>query len=145
MEAVKMTKKAGMDIHLSFIIGLPGETWNTVSETIRFVKKAKPAMAQFNTAIPFPGTPLYNIALQNGWMKEIENYKVLCHQKAPMRNSDMTSEEILRARKMAYKALYFNPSWILSQFRNLNELSLSLSYYAKCLKMYIYHKMEYSH
>jgi anaerobic magnesium-protoporphyrin IX monomethyl ester cyclase len=145
VEAVKLTKKAGMDVHLSFIIGLPGETRDTVSDTIRFVKKAKPVMAQFNTAVPFPDTPLYDIAVQNGWMKEMEDYKILCHQKAPMRNKDMTREEILRARKMAYKKLYFNPSWIFSQFKNLKEFSLILSYYIKCLKMFIYHKMEYSH
>ncbi len=145
MEAVKMTRNAGIDIHLSFIIGLPGETRDTVSDTIRFVKEAKPAMAQFNTAVPFPGTPLYDTAVQNGWMKEIEDYNDLCHQKAPMRNDNMTREEILKARKTAYRALYFNPAWVFSQFKNLKELSFGLSYYAKCLKMYIYHKMEYSH
>lgn len=145
MEATKMVKEAGMLLHLSFIIGLPGENWETFKESVNFVKKALPTMAQFNVAVPYPGTPLYDLALSKGWIDEKLDFTQLQHQVSVMRNEEMTTEEIEKARKKAYRSLYFNPRWILSQFSNLKELSLISRYYLKCLGMYLIHRMKHSH
>jgi len=145
METVKMTKEAGIKVHLSFIVGLPGEDWGTFKETVNFVKKALPAMAQFNVAVPYPGTPLYELALSKGWIDKDLNYTQLQHHVSIMRTDRMTREEIEKARKKAYRALYFNPRWILSQLANVEEILLTVRFYLKYLYMYLIHGMRYSH
>ncbi|MFX0203538.1 MAG: B12-binding domain-containing radical SAM protein [Candidatus Hodarchaeota archaeon] len=145
MEAVKMVKDAGIGVHLSFIIGLPGENWKTFKKTLDFVKKTLPSMAQFNVAVPYPGTPLYDLARSKGWIDEDLDYTQLQHQASIMRTEEMTTEEIEEARKKAYRSLYYNPRWILSQLSNFENLSLTTRYYLKCLKMYLLHGMKHSH
>ena len=145
MEAINMVKAAGIGVHLSFIIGLPMENWKTFKETLDFVKKASPTMAQFNVAVPYPGTPLYDLALSNGWIDKDLDYTQLKHQKSIMRTEEMTKEDIEKARKKAYRSLYFNPRWILSQFSNFDDLSLTIKYYLKCLVMYLLLGMKHSH
>lgn len=145
MNAVKMVKEVGMGVHLSFIVGLPGENWKTFKETVAFLKKTSPTMAQFNVAVPYPGTPLYNVALSKGWIDKPLDYTQLQHQVSIMRTEEMTTEEIEKARKKAYRALYFNPRWVLSQFSNFEDLSLSIRYYLKCLGMFLLHGMKHSH
>ncbi|MEM3703605.1 MAG: radical SAM protein, partial [Candidatus Bathyarchaeia archaeon] len=145
MQAIKMAKEAGILVHLSFIVGLHGENWKTVKETMNFVKKALPTMAQFNVAVPYPGTPLYDLARSKGWIEEDVDYTRLQHQVSIMRTEEMTMDEIEKARKKLYRSLYFNPRWVSSQLSNFKELSLTIRYYFKCLKMYLLHGMKHSH
>jgi hopanoid biosynthesis associated radical SAM protein HpnJ len=61
-------RKLGIKVHGTFIIGLPVETRETIEETIRFACELDPHTIQVSIAAPYPGTELYNQALQNGWM-----------------------------------------------------------------------------
>jgi radical SAM superfamily enzyme YgiQ (UPF0313 family) len=62
-------KKAGLKIFGCFMVGLPGDTRETVKETFKFAKKLNPDMAFFQQAVPFPGTEFYNWAKENGYLK----------------------------------------------------------------------------
>lgn len=145
LDAIKMTKEAGIWVHLGFVVGLPGETKETFKETIAFVKKALPAMAQFNTAIPYPGTKLFDDAVQKGILDKNINYKQLRYDKSILRTETLSCSDIDRLRKKAYLSLYFNPKWILSQFRNFEEVGFTLRYYSKCIYMFLVQKMKHSH
>jgi radical SAM superfamily enzyme YgiQ (UPF0313 family) len=145
LKAVAMAKEAKIGTHLSFVLGLPGENWETVKETTEFVGKALPTMAQFNVAVPYPGTPLFEWALARGWIDRELDYTQLQHQVSIMRTEEMTTEELEKARKKAYRSLYFNPRWILSQLSNPEDLTLTIRYYLKCLQMYLLHGMKHSH
>lgn len=63
---ITLTKKVGIKVHLTFYLGLPGETLQTIQETIDFIKKVKPHSLQFSLATPFPGTEYFNYLEQNG-------------------------------------------------------------------------------
>ena len=68
--AKKFTKdchELGIKIHGTFILGLPGETKETIQETIRFAKEINPHTIQISLAAPYPGTFLYKQAKENGW------------------------------------------------------------------------------
>jgi len=145
LNAVKMTKKAGIWVHLGFVVGLPGETEESFKETIAFVRKALPAMAQFNTAVPYPGTKLYDDAVQKGIFDKNINYKQLRSDKSILRSEFLTCDDIDSLRKKAYRSLYFNPEWILSQFRNFEEVGFTLRYYSKCIYMFLVQRMKHSH
>src|SRR5947209_5450847 len=58
----------GVRIHATFIMGLPGETKETIEETIRFAMEVNPHTLQVSLAAPYPGTFLYDQAVENGWL-----------------------------------------------------------------------------
>jgi len=57
----------GVVIHGTFILGLPGETLETIEETINYAKEIDPHTIQVSLAAPYPGTFLYKQATENGW------------------------------------------------------------------------------
>ena len=61
----------GIVIHGTFIMGLPGETKDTIQETIRFAREINPHTLQVSIAAPYPGTFLYKQAVENGWLADV--------------------------------------------------------------------------
>ncbi len=64
----KDCRKLGIGIHGTFVMGLPGETRDSIRETIKFAKKVNPHTLQVSLAAPYPGTHLYAQALAHGWL-----------------------------------------------------------------------------
>ena len=58
----------GITIHGTFIMGLPGETQETIEDTIRFAREINPHTIQVSLAAPYPGTELYRQARAEGWL-----------------------------------------------------------------------------
>ena len=74
--ARQFTKDAhdlGLTIHGTFILGLPGETLETIEETIRYAIELNPHTIQVSLAAPYPGTFLYKQAIENGWFEETDH------------------------------------------------------------------------
>ena len=61
-------RELGITVHGTFILGLPGETKETIQETIRFAREVNPHTIQVSIAAPYPGTELYRQAVENGWL-----------------------------------------------------------------------------
>ena len=66
----KDCRELGIVIHGTFILGLPGETRETIKETLEFAKEVNPHTIQVSLAAPYPGTFLYKQANENGWFAE---------------------------------------------------------------------------
>ncbi len=108
--------KLGIVIHGTFIVGLPGETRETIQETIRFAQDINPHTIQVSLAAPYPGTFLYNQAKENGWLSLgaadlVQNDGV---QIASLQYPHLSSQEIFEAVAEFYKRFYFRPSKIAS-------------------------------
>jgi hopanoid biosynthesis associated radical SAM protein HpnJ len=101
----------GITIHGTFILGLPGETRETIEETIRWACKVNPHTIQVSLAAPYPGTFLYDQALQNGWLDAANAELVDEHgiQIAPLHYPGLSHEEIFQAVETFYKRFYFRP------------------------------------
>jgi anaerobic magnesium-protoporphyrin IX monomethyl ester cyclase len=67
--ALQWAKKAGIMNWGYFIIGLPGETEETVRQTIKLSKKLPLDIALFHIAAPYPGTPFFFDVIENGWFR----------------------------------------------------------------------------
>jgi len=67
-QSVRITRDLGIKSHLTFMFGLPGETKETVIETIEFAKELNPDSLQFSIATPFPGSSYYNDLDQKGYI-----------------------------------------------------------------------------
>jgi len=61
----KNARKAGLLIHGDFIIGLPGETKETIHKTIEFINELRPELLQVLIPQPIPGTELYKNYIEN--------------------------------------------------------------------------------
>lgn len=106
----------GITIHGTFILGLPGETKETIEETIRFATEINPHTIQVSLAAPYPGTFLYNQALENGWLDDANAELVDDHgvQIAPLHYPHLSHAEIFHSVEAFYKRFYFRSGKIAS-------------------------------
>ncbi|MEM2297841.1 MAG: radical SAM protein [Ignisphaera sp.] len=148
-KAIRWAKDAGVKVYCSFIFGLPGENWQTVRETIAFVKRTLPTGAQFNVAVPYPGTELYKIAKDKGWIKPTVSWRHMYQHEAIMRTDEMSYEDLNRARLMAYRSLYFNIKWWMQNISHVmkhpDDFPLAARYVLKIIHNYFINKMTHTH
>jgi radical SAM superfamily enzyme YgiQ (UPF0313 family) len=111
----KDCRELGIVIHGTFILGLPGETHETIKETLEFAKEVNPHTIQVSLAAPYPGTFLYKQAKENGWFAE--DTDLLTDdgtQIAPLNYPHLGHTEIFNSVEDFYKKFYFRPSKIAS-------------------------------
>jgi hopanoid biosynthesis associated radical SAM protein HpnJ len=105
----------GIVVHGTFILGLPGETRETIQETLAFAKEVNPHTIQVSLAAPYPGTFLYKQAKENGWFAD--DTDLLTEdgtQIAPLNYPHLGHTEIFESVEDFYKKFYFRPSKIAS-------------------------------
>ena len=106
----------GIVIHGTFIVGLPGETHETIQETVKFARDINPHTIQVSLAAPYPGTFLHRQAIENGWLFN-ENPDLLASdgtQIAPLNYPHLSHTEIFESVAEFYKKFYFRPSKVAS-------------------------------
>ncbi|RAI36506.1 hopanoid biosynthesis associated radical SAM protein HpnJ [Rhodoplanes roseus] len=106
----------GIQIHGTFILGLPGETKETIEETIRFATEINPHTIQVSLAAPYPGTFLYNQAIENGWLLDESMQLVSQHgvQAAAMNYPHLSHTEIFTSVEDFYRRFYLRAPKIAS-------------------------------
>jgi hopanoid biosynthesis associated radical SAM protein HpnJ len=104
----------GIVIHGTFILGLPGETKETIEETIRFAKEINPHTIQVSLAAPYPGTFLHHQAHENNWLHHDDGALLteLGTQIAPLSYPHLTHTEIFDSVEAFYRRFYFRASKI---------------------------------
>jgi len=114
-KAIRWAKEVGLSFAISVVIGYPGETPELLMQTIDFIRKTRPDYVYMCVAIPYPGTELYNLLKDLGWVtsKEWKNYDEQ-NPTQVFRNPLLSSEKIEEVRKKFYDQ-FFSPSYILHQ------------------------------
>jgi hopanoid biosynthesis associated radical SAM protein HpnJ len=105
----KDCRELGIVTHGTFILGLPGETKETIEETIRFAIEINPHTLQVSLAAPYPGTFLYKQALENNWFAH-ENADMLSErgvQLASLSYPHLSHTEIFQSVDAFYRRFYF--------------------------------------
>ena len=104
----------GIAIHGTFIVGLPGETQETLEQTRRWAAKINPHTIQVSLAAPYPGTFLHKQAIENGWLDAANAELVDEHgvQIAPLHYPHLSHAEIFDSVETFYKSFYFRPGKI---------------------------------
>ncbi|MCQ8279759.1 hopanoid biosynthesis associated radical SAM protein HpnJ [Acetobacteraceae bacterium KSS8] len=106
----------GIKIHGTFILGLPGETKETIQETITFAKEINPHTLQVSLAAPYPGTFLHKQATENGWL-DASNAELIDEngvQIAPLHYPHLSHTEIFDSVETFYRKFYFRAPKIAS-------------------------------
>ncbi len=111
VQFTKDCKKLGLVVHGDFILGLPGETRETIKKTIDFAKKLDVETIQVSIAHAYPGTELYDFAKKNGFIVN-EGAQMVDeggHQLAMIEYPGLPREEVMDAVHRFYDEYYFRP------------------------------------
>jgi hopanoid biosynthesis associated radical SAM protein HpnJ len=102
--------KLGLVVHGDFILGLPGETRETIRNTIDFAKELDVETIQVSVAHAYPGTELYDYAMKSGFM--VADTKMVDeggHQMAHIQYPGLPADEIMESVHRFYDEYYFRP------------------------------------
>jgi len=114
-QAVRLTKNAGIKVLGYFIFGIPVESYEEELESVEFAIRLKLDYVQFASLSPFPGSRLYEVAVENGWYRESpglapEEYG----ERRPLLITAYWTEDRLKAvLRQAYRRFYLRPGYIL--------------------------------
>lgn len=135
-KAFKITREVGLEASAFIIIGLPGETKETLKETLSLIKKIKPDFFNASLCGIFPKTELYEIAKQEGVIKEIDWCEYATSEGAtnplnigPLPQyipKDLTQEELEKAFKRFYLSYYSSLMTILRQLKLMRSPEILL-------------------
>jgi radical SAM superfamily enzyme YgiQ (UPF0313 family) len=114
-QAFQAARNVGMETIGFFIIGMPGETEQTMEDTIRFACELDPVVANFSIATPFPGTEMYDTVKAKGQLL-IDDYDdyVFFEGKARFEMDGLSAELVGRKWKEAYRRFYLRPRRVMN-------------------------------
>src|ERR1700756_1253256 len=106
--------KLGLIIHGDFILGLPGETRETIRNTINFAKSLDVETIQVSLAHAYPGTEFHDFAEKNGFIvgEGSEMVDAMGHQVAMIEYPGISRDYILEMVHRFYDEYYFRPKAI---------------------------------
>jgi radical SAM superfamily enzyme YgiQ (UPF0313 family) len=130
--ALHWAKNAGIMNWGYFIIGLPGETEDTIRQTIDFSKKLPLDIALFHVAAPYPGTPFFFEVVKKGWFRKGTRWEqVDMDRETVLDYPDLTAERLLYWQKRAFRewALRPGPMWTYTKmlFSDWSTMKTALS------------------
>lgn len=113
--AFDAARAVGMQTIGFFIVGMPGETEETIDETIDFACELNPVVANFSIATPFPGTEMHRTVLQKGRLL-VEDYDdyVFFEGKARFEMDGLPTDLVERKWKEAHRRFYLRPGRVLN-------------------------------
>jgi len=128
--AVKLTKKAGVEVTGHVIVGFPGETKEDILETAKMVKKLDFDYIQVYCSVPFPGSALYeeakrkNLIKSRDWTMFEQNFSV-------METPSLSAREVMEQRERMIREFYLDPRKIiktLCKIRAPREVAFFLAF-----------------
>ncbi|MBN2056828.1 cobalamin-dependent protein [bacterium] len=120
VQAVKLSKQAGLDVRLAIMFGNPGETTATIERTIAFVKRLNPDILIANITTPYPGTEMFNWAKEHGCLRT-ENWDEYTLSQCVMELPTIASSDVEAAYAGVYRRFYLRPSYLLRRLARLRS------------------------
>lgn len=108
-KACALTRKAGIEISAHIVLGLPGDTKETIRETVRYAKKMGFDYAQFYCATPWPGTELYKMAKKEGWLRKDAPWSEYEQNVSVLDMEGLKAEEMTKLRVEGFRSFYLYP------------------------------------
>jgi radical SAM superfamily enzyme YgiQ (UPF0313 family) len=124
-ELLDLAHRYNIEIHAHMMLGMPGETRETIEETLRFVKKIKPAVVTFGICTPYPGTALFEEVsrahpdILDGSACNLAKL----HQQGFFNSAfcSLSEEDLGICLRKAYRSFYLQPRFLLSRLRSLRS------------------------
>jgi radical SAM superfamily enzyme YgiQ (UPF0313 family) len=137
----RKAKKAGLLLHSCWVFGLPGETKETVQQTINFCMKLNTDTIQASSAMPQVGTVMYDWAVQHSYLaaNSWEQYAADGEQIPVMKYPHLSQLDLNEAVNKLLRKFYYRPSKLWQLFTSaLTDWSVLKSYIRGGIKFSIY-------
>lgn len=92
------TRQLGIRLHFLLIVGLPQETRESIVATYDLIQRYKPDTIGVTIITPYPGTPLYEEGIRQGWIESLQWKDYGGHQ-VPMHSPNMTREDMVASKR----------------------------------------------
>ncbi len=115
-KAFKTAHEVGLMTIANVVLGFPGETEQTAKETIRFVQQLNPEDVGFYVATPYPGTPMYEQVIKNGWLR-VTDFDRYDTAGPTFETPQLSMQKLAELRGKAYQQFYLRPGYVLHMMR----------------------------
>jgi radical SAM superfamily enzyme YgiQ (UPF0313 family) len=111
---VRSIKNAGIYVIGNYIFGLPDDHLGSMQETLDLAKDLNCEFANFYSAMAYPGSPLYNMALRNGWAlpEHWSGFSQHSYDCLPLPTERATAAQVLRFRDEAFHNYFEDPQYL---------------------------------
>jgi anaerobic magnesium-protoporphyrin IX monomethyl ester cyclase len=120
--AFKLARQVGIKTQAFFLFGVPGETPETIRQTIDFAQEINASSTQFAVAIPHPGTALYEECKANGWLTS-ENWADYTAEVCVVETPWLPARKVEEARIQAYREYYYRLRFIVGEALRVRRLA----------------------
>lgn len=113
-ERVRLIQKAGIRVIGNYIFGLPNDTFESMQETLDMAKKLNCEFANMYCAMAYPGSPLYTLAVKEGWkLPDVwHGYSQHSYVIEPLPSKYLSAKEIVKFRDDAFHEYFENPKYL---------------------------------
>jgi anaerobic magnesium-protoporphyrin IX monomethyl ester cyclase len=113
---VREIQKAGIFVIGNFIFGLPDDDLESMRQTLNLAQELNCEFANFYSAMAYPGSPLYQLALQSGWElpDAWSGYSQHSYDCKPLPTEKVSAAEVLRFRDQAFHEYFESPRYLAS-------------------------------
>ncbi|MDR0372015.1 MAG: cobalamin-dependent protein [Nitrososphaerota archaeon] len=115
-DAFKVAQKAGLMTIASSVIGFPGETEETAWETVNFINSLNPDDIGCYIATPYPGTPMYEEVIKNGWLR-VTDFDKYDTATPTFETPELSMERIREIKYKAHQKFYLRPGYVFKMIR----------------------------
>jgi len=142
-ETMRMAKKAGLEPHITTMIGYPWESKEDAEKTISFARRlfvdGLIDTLQATIVVPYPGTPMFEEARENGWLltEDWDRYDM----RESVWKSPVSNEDVMRYTQDLYKAA-LSPRFILRKIISIRKLD-DLKFFIRAGMKLIGHLMDF--
>lgn len=114
IQVVRKIQAAGIHVIGNYIFGLPDDTHESMNETLDLAIEANCEFANFYSAMAYPGSKLYTMAIEKGWDLPDKwiGYSQHSYEAKPLRSEALPAWEILKFRDEAFHRYFTNPKYL---------------------------------
>ena len=111
---VKKIRDAGINVAANYIFGLPEDDLASMQMTLDLAMEMNTEMANFYSAMAYPGSPLYGTAIKEGWElpSNYAGYSQHAYYCRPLPTKYLKAEEVLKFRDEAWIKYHTNPKFL---------------------------------
>ena len=136
--AIHLLQKYEVPVKLNILIGTsPLETEQTIKDTIRQAKKLHVDQLMINIVSPFPGTQFYQMALDNGWLKDGVYTPTDVQRESILNYPHLSSKQMEKLLFRSNLSYFLSPRFVWKQIRRFRSLS-DFTHAAKSLKIKLF-------
>lgn len=142
----KIAKNAGLEVHLTIMVGYPWETKKEAENTLNLAKKLMEKgfadMLQSTVVVPYPGTPLYKEAIEKNWFRfDPEKYERYDMAEPVFKTPDMNADEVMDICDNIYK-IFLSPKFVLRHLLKIRSFE-DIKYYLRGAKAVVGHIKDF--